>query len=35
VALFTRLIDEHDINNLRIERQGSKHFGADRAPLYS
>ena len=35
VALFTRLIDEHDINNLRIERQDSKHFGVDRAPLYS
>jgi len=35
VALFTRLIDEHDINNLRIERQGSEHFGVDRAPLYS
>ncbi|MHC4322743.1 MAG: glycosyltransferase family 4 protein [Planctomycetota bacterium] len=35
VALFTRLIDEHDINNLRLERQGSKHFEADRAILYS
>ncbi len=34
VALFTRLIDEHDINNLRLERQGSEHFGVDRAPLY-
>jgi UDP-N-acetylmuramyl pentapeptide phosphotransferase/UDP-N-acetylglucosamine-1-phosphate transferase len=35
VALFTRLIDEHNINNLRIEKQGSDHFGVDRAPLYS
>ena len=35
VALFTRLIDEHDMNNLRIERRGSEYFGVDRAPLYS
>jgi UDP-GlcNAc:undecaprenyl-phosphate GlcNAc-1-phosphate transferase len=35
VALFTRLIDENDINDLRIERQGSDYFVADRAPLYT
>jgi hypothetical protein len=35
VALFTRLIDENDINDLRIERQGSEYFVADRAPLYT
>jgi UDP-GlcNAc:undecaprenyl-phosphate GlcNAc-1-phosphate transferase len=35
VALFTRLIDEHDINNLRIERRNSEHFGANRATLYT
>ena len=35
VALFTRLIDEHDMNNLRIERRGPEYFGVDRAPLYS
>ena len=35
VALFTRLIDEHDISNLRLERQVSEHFEVDRAPLYS
>ena len=35
VALFTRLIDEHDINDLRLERQESEHVGADRAPLYT
>jgi len=35
VALFTRLIDEHDINNLRLERQDSEHFRAARAPLYT
>ena len=34
VALFTRLIDEHDINNLRIERQGLENVGGDRTPLY-
>ena len=35
VALFTRRIDEHDINNLRLERQDSEHFRAARAPLYT
>jgi UDP-N-acetylmuramyl pentapeptide phosphotransferase/UDP-N-acetylglucosamine-1-phosphate transferase len=35
VALFTRLIDEHDMNNLRIERRGSEYFEVDRTPLYS
>ena len=34
VALFTRLIDEHDINDLRIEKRNSEHSGANRAPLY-
>lgn len=34
VALFTRLIDEHDINNLRKERQGFENVGGDRTPLY-
>jgi UDP-N-acetylmuramyl pentapeptide phosphotransferase/UDP-N-acetylglucosamine-1-phosphate transferase len=34
VALFTRLIDEHDINNLRIKRQRLENVGGDRAPLY-
>jgi len=34
VALFTRLIDEHDINNLRIERQRLENTGGDRASLY-
>jgi hypothetical protein len=34
VALFTRLIDEHDINNLRIKRQRPQNVGEDRAPLY-
>ena len=34
VALFARLIDEHDINKLRIERQGLENAGGDRAPLY-
>jgi len=34
VALFTRLIDEHDINNLRIERRGLENVGGDGAPLY-
>jgi hypothetical protein len=35
VALFTRLIDEHDINNLRLESHGSEYLGADRVPLYT
>jgi hypothetical protein len=35
VALFTRLIDEHDINNLRLERRNSEHFRADREHLYT
>jgi len=35
VALFTRLIDEHDMNNLRIERRGLENVGGDRVPLYS
>jgi len=35
VALFARLIDEHDINNLRSERRDSEYLGADRAPLYT
>ncbi|MHC4204399.1 MAG: glycosyltransferase family 4 protein [Planctomycetota bacterium] len=35
VALFTRLIDEHDINNLRLESRGSEYLGADRVPLYT
>jgi len=34
VTLFARLIDEHDINKLRIERQGLENAGGDRAPLY-
>jgi hypothetical protein len=34
VALFTRLIDEHDINNLRIRRRMLENIGSDRAPLY-
>jgi UDP-GlcNAc:undecaprenyl-phosphate GlcNAc-1-phosphate transferase len=34
VALFTRLIDEHDINNLWIKRQRLENVGVDRAPLY-
>lgn len=35
VALFTRLIDEHDISDLRTEKRKSEHFGANRAPLYT
>jgi len=35
VALFARLIDEHDMNNLRIERRGLENVGGDRVPLYS
>lgn len=35
VALFTRLIDEHDINNLRLENRGPEHPGSDRAHLYT
>jgi len=35
VALFTRLIDEHDINNLRSESRDSEYLVADRAPLYT
>jgi UDP-GlcNAc:undecaprenyl-phosphate GlcNAc-1-phosphate transferase len=35
VALFTRLIDEHDINDLRMERRNSEHFGADRTLIYT
>ena len=34
VALFTRLIDEHDINNLRIKRRTIENSKGDRAPLY-
>jgi UDP-GlcNAc:undecaprenyl-phosphate GlcNAc-1-phosphate transferase len=34
VALFTRLIDEHDISNLRIKRQRLENVGGERAPLY-
>jgi UDP-GlcNAc:undecaprenyl-phosphate GlcNAc-1-phosphate transferase len=34
VALFTRLIDEHDINDLRKERQGFENIGGDRPSLY-
>jgi UDP-GlcNAc:undecaprenyl-phosphate GlcNAc-1-phosphate transferase len=34
VALFTRLIDEHDINDLRRERQGFENIGGDRTSLY-
>ena len=34
VALFTRLIDEHDINDLRRERQGLENIGGDRTSLY-
>jgi UDP-N-acetylmuramyl pentapeptide phosphotransferase/UDP-N-acetylglucosamine-1-phosphate transferase len=34
VALFTRLIDEHDINNLRIERRRLENVRGDRASLY-
>jgi hypothetical protein len=35
VALFTRLIDEHDIKNLRLENQGPEYPGAYRARLYT
>jgi len=35
VALFTRLIDEHEINNLRLESRGSEYLGAERVPLYT
>jgi UDP-GlcNAc:undecaprenyl-phosphate GlcNAc-1-phosphate transferase len=34
VALFTRLIDEHDISNLRIKRQRLENAGGDRVPIY-
>jgi len=34
VALFTRLIDEHDINNLRIERRELENVGGNRASIY-
>jgi UDP-N-acetylmuramyl pentapeptide phosphotransferase/UDP-N-acetylglucosamine-1-phosphate transferase len=34
VALFTRLIDENDINNLRIKGRRLEDVGGDRAPLY-
>jgi UDP-N-acetylmuramyl pentapeptide phosphotransferase/UDP-N-acetylglucosamine-1-phosphate transferase len=35
VALFTRLIDEHDINNLRLDSRGSEYLRTDRIPLYT
>ncbi len=35
VALFTRLIEEHDINNLRLENRRSEYLGADRVPLFT
>ena len=35
VALFTRLIEEHDINNLRLENHRSEYLGADRVPLFT
>jgi UDP-N-acetylmuramyl pentapeptide phosphotransferase/UDP-N-acetylglucosamine-1-phosphate transferase len=34
VALFTRLIDEHDINKLRKERKRLENIGGDRKHLY-
>ncbi|MBN2594540.1 MAG: undecaprenyl/decaprenyl-phosphate alpha-N-acetylglucosaminyl 1-phosphate transferase [Sedimentisphaerales bacterium] len=35
VALFTRLIEEYDINDLRMKRRNSEHYGADRTLLYT
>jgi UDP-N-acetylmuramyl pentapeptide phosphotransferase/UDP-N-acetylglucosamine-1-phosphate transferase len=35
VALFARLIEEHDVNDLQIERRNSERFEVDRAPLYT
>lgn len=35
VALFTRLIDEHDINNLRIKRRTIENIKGDRTSFYS
>ena len=34
VALFTRLIDEHDISNLQIKRRRLENVEGNRAPLY-
>jgi len=34
VALFTRLIEEHDIANLPPDGRGTQQTGTDRAPLY-
>ena len=34
VALFTRLIEEHDIVSLPPDRRGAQGAGGDRAPLY-
>jgi hypothetical protein len=34
VALFTRLIDEHNINNLRIEKREFKKVRGDQASFY-
>jgi hypothetical protein len=34
VALFSRLIDEHDISNLRIKRRRLENVEGEQAPLY-